>query len=420
MNYPFSHSRKIDRNINALHKANAAGIYGETGKCFAARASDYYILCKLSWDPTLKREDLLKEFCDAAFGAKASPVMYEMFEKIEDRVEKSMPQFFAGEMVKYYPNGYAERNRLMSEVIFNADFQNMCAPYIKKARQLADSPARKARVDFINRGIRAAAVTTESLRSIADLASAGVNMPLTQPSGKNIRMEKTNLIKIANRAVNAESARNTFLLANSGDNALTRGVFFGSTKISLRPWKALSEIALIQLKSGMYNYVVNNAFEYYGYSWDVKSVKGNGSYQYTASTNRDADDNYMVPSHAGQGISLQLDMPAGCEMEVVQQRPASSDVPVKATLRVFVKSKSNPLDYIKVSLAGKELEGVWVDKDLENVNDWHEIRFKPVDLNPGDYQLKVVASNPKKFFGKNEALTLNFDEFQLRLKEIKK
>ena len=420
MNYPFSHSRKIDRNIKALLKANAAGIYGETGKCFAARASDYYILCKLSWEPSLKREALLKEFCDAAFGPKASPVMYELFEKIEDRVEKFMPQFFSGEMVKYYPNGYAERNRLMSEVIFNDDFQKMCAPYIKKARQLADSADRKARVDFINRGIRMAAVTTESLRSIADLAAAGINMPLTQPSGKNIRMEKKNLIKIANRAVSAEGSRNTFLLSNSGDNALTRGVFFGSTKISLRPWKALSEIALIQLKSGMYNYVVNNAFEYNGYSWDVKSVKGDGSYKYTASTNRDADDNYMVPSHAGQGISLQLDMPSGSEMSVTQLRPASSDIPVRASLRFFVRSEGDPLDNIKVYLAGKELTGIWVDKDLENANNWHEVRFKPVDLPPGDYQLKVVASNPKKLFGKNEAVTLNFDEFQLRLKEIRK
>ena len=107
-------------------------------------------------------------------------------------------------------------------------------------------------------------------------------------------------------------------------------------------------------------------------------------------------------------------------MEIVQQRPAASDIPVKATLRFFVKSKNNPLDNIKVYLAGKELEGVWVDKDLENVNDWHEIRFKAIDLEPGDYKLKVVASNPKKLFGKNEPITLNFDEFQLRLKEVRK
>ena len=418
MNYPLNHSRKIDRNIKALHKVNAAGIYGETGKCFAARATDLYILCKLSWDPTLKREELLKEFCDAAFGSKASPVMYELFEKIEDRVEKCMPQFFSGEIVKHYPNGYAERNRLMSEVIFNDEFQKMCAPYIKNALKLADSADRKARINFINRGIRMAAVTTESLRSAADLAAAGVNMPLTQPSTKKIRMEKKNLIKIANRAVKAEGARSTFLLSNSGDNAITRGVFFGSSNFSLRPWKGLAEIALIQLKSGLYNYIVNNAFEYYGYSWDIKSVKGEGAYKFTAATNRDADDNYMVPCHAGQGISLQLDMPAGTEMTITQLRPVSTDVPAKATLRVFVKSEGNPLENLKFYLGDKELAGVWVDKALENVNNWHEIRFQAVELAPGDYQLKVKAANPKPFFGNGKALTLNFDEFQLRLKEI--
>ena len=415
MNYPLNHSRKIDRNVKALLKANAAGIYGETGKCFAARASDLYILCKLSWEPTLKREALLKEFCDAAFGAKASPVMYELFEKIEDRVETCMPQFFSGKMVKYYPNSYAERNRLMSEVIFNADFQKMCAPYIKKARKLADTPERKARVDFINRGIRMAAVTTESLRSIADLAAAGVNMPLTQPSGNNIRMEKKNLIKIANRAVKAEGARNVFLLSNSGDNAITRGVFFGGSSFSLRPWKGLAEIALIQLKNGMYNYVVNNAFEYYGYSWDVKSVKGNGSFKYTAATNRDAEDNYMVPCHAGQGISLQLDIPAGAEMSVTQQRPASSDLPVRASLSFFVKSAGNPLDNLSVYLGDKKLEGVWVDEKLKSADNWHELRFVPVELAPGDYPIKVVVSNPAK----DKAVTVNFDNFQLKFKELR-
>ncbi len=343
--------------------------------------------------------------------------MYELFEKIEDYIEKRMPKFGQGVNRKFYPNGYAERNRFMSEDLFNADFQKLCAPYIKKALKLADTKERKARVNFINRGFRMAAVTTESLRSIADLAAAGMNMPLTQPSGNFIRMEKKNLIKVAARAVKAEGARTTFLLANSGDNAITR-MFFGSSSFNLRPWKGLSEIALIQLKNGMYNYVVNNAFEYYGYSWDVKSVKGEGKFQYTAATNRDADDNYMVSCHGGQGISLQLDMPAGTEMTVTQLRPASTDVPVKATMRVFVKSVGDPLANLKFYLGDKELKGIWVDKDLENVNNWHEIRFQSVELAPGDYQIKVVASNPEKFFGKNEPLTLNLDEFQLRFKEI--
>ena len=230
-------------------------------------------------------------------------------------------------------------------------------------------------------------------------------------------MEKKNLIKIATRAAKAEAARTTFLLTNSGDNAITR-MFFGSSSFSLRPWKGLSEIALIRLKNGMYNYLVNNSFEYYGYSWSVKSVKGEGKFKYTAATNRDADDNYMVPCHGGQGISLQLDMPVGCEMEITQLRKASTDVPVKATFSAFVKSEENPLDNVKFFLGGKELKGIWVDEKLDNVNNWHEIRFQSVELAPGDYELKVVASNPKKIFGTNKPLTLNFDNFQLRFKDI--
>ena len=55
MRYPLSHSRKIDRNLKLLHKIGAAGIYGETGRNFAARASDLYLLTVLAWDPTADR-----------------------------------------------------------------------------------------------------------------------------------------------------------------------------------------------------------------------------------------------------------------------------------------------------------------------------------------------------------------------------
>lgn len=420
MNYPLNHSRKIDRNVKTLYRAKAAGIYGETGKCFAARATDLYILCKLSWDPTLKREALLKDFCDAAFGLKASPVMYELFEKIEDRVEKIMATKNSnpGAVFKFYRNGYAERNRLMS-TIFNDEFQKMCAPYIKKALKLADTPARRARVEFFNRGIRMAAVTTESLVSCHDLAAAGVNMPLTQPSANFIRMEKKNLIKVATRTVNAEKRRSTFLLTNSGDNAINRSVFFGGSAFNLRPWKGLAEIALIQLRSGTFNYIVNGAFEYNGYSWDVKTRSGKLKYDYTTAVNRDADDNYMVPCHAYQGVSLQLDMEAGAEAEITQLRPVSCDNDVIASLRMYVRCSGNPLDKITVYLGKHKLQGVWVDKALPDENNWHEVRFVPVKLAPGDHQLKINVANPAGFFG-GSAMTVNFDDIKLQLKETAK
>ena len=67
MNYPLNHSRKIDRNLKTLYKGKAAGIYGEPGSSFGSRGSDHYILSKLAWDPTLKREDILKDFCSIEF-----------------------------------------------------------------------------------------------------------------------------------------------------------------------------------------------------------------------------------------------------------------------------------------------------------------------------------------------------------------
>ncbi len=413
MNYPLSHSRKIDRNVKLLKKLNAAGIYGETGRDFAARASDLYILTKLAWDPDLKREDILNDFCTAAFGKKAAPIMYELFEKIEDRVEAKIETHLDnyGKYFNDYPNDYAEFNRFLT-TIFDADFQKMCAPYLKKAYKTADSAERKARVEFIQRGIGYAAITTEYLDSCRNLAAAGVNMALTQPSENEIVMEKANLIKVAQRAVKASQARERYLDNSAQDSALRRGTF---NTISLRPWKAMAEISLVRLKSGSFNYIVNGAFEYRGYSWQSEIVKGSGKCSYTTETNCDAEDNYMVPCHAMQGVSCQLDVDPVSTMNLIQKRAVTTTVPMRATFSMFVKCTGNPLEQISVTLGDKKFVGEWVNRAFaaEN-NNWCELRFHPVALNAGNHILKITATNT----GKNAA-KFNFDELQLRLKEIR-
>ena len=418
MSYPLSHSRKIDRNIKTLYECNAAGIYGETGKNFGARATDLYILCKLSWNPTLKREELLKEFCDAAFGKKASPVMYELFEKIEDWVEKHTREFKTkkGVNFQYYKNDYAEFNRFQASV-FDEKFNAMCKSYLNKAGKLADSAERKARVNFFRIGLMKALNTTEVLRGNADLAAIGVNMPLTQPSANFIAMEKSELMKTIQQALDAHKKQGVYSYTYGHNFAFGRGL---GNVITLRPWHTLAQIARVDILTGNFNYLVNGAFEYYGYSWDVKTAKGNAKSACVTTDNCDAPNNFMVTSHAGQGVSLQVDMAPGAEVEVKQLRPIIAKTPMMLSGKMHIKCpEGNPQKFVKAKFGKYDLELIWANKGIQERENWCEVRFKPIEVVPGEYDFSFTVSNPAGFFGGKER-TFNFDDLRLQLKSVKR
>ncbi len=414
MGYPLSHSRKIDRNLKTLYKCKAAGIYGETGKNFGSRGTDLYILCKLAWNPTLKREDILKDYCDSAFGAKASPVMYELFEKIQDRVESRTREFKTkkGENFKHYKNDYAEFNRFQASV-FNEAFNKMCKTYLNKADKLADTADRKARVQFFRVGLMKAMNTTEFLRANADLAAIGVNMPLTQPSTNFITMEKSELMKTVANALAVNKKRDIYHYTYANDFTFSRGL---GNVIHLRPWHTLAQIARIDILTGNFNYLVNGAFEYYGYSWDTKAVNGEAVCNYVTTDNCDAPNNFMVTSHAGQGVSLQTDLKPGAVVEVKQLRPIAAKTSMQLSGQIFIKCPGgDPEKYVTASFGKHKLELVWINKGMQERKDWCEVRFKPITVVPGQYEFKFTVSNP----GKADK-SFNFDNLRLQLKEIKK
>ncbi|MBQ9338339.1 MAG: DUF4838 domain-containing protein [Lentisphaeria bacterium] len=412
MNYPLSHSRKIDRNLKLLHKLNAAGIYGEPGKDFAARASDLYILLKLSWDPTLKREDILHDFCNKGFGPKAGPVMYELFEKIEDwtsqLVEKR--EKFAAPFRKEYDNGYAANNYAKAQC-YNADFQKMCAGYMNKALKLAETLERKERIEFIRSGIKRAERTSNVLNAFSDLAAIGINMPLTQPSGKEIRMEKRNLQKVVSAAAAAVKAYQSFHSVHSPNNAFSNGVIGSMTKLSLRPWFILTDKARLDLSANRFNYMVNGAFEYTTYSWKT-DAQGGAKVFATHECNHDADDNYMVQCHGRQGISLEVSLPAESSAELIQKRKISPAQDQLVNFKLFVKCAKDPLNYMTVEFAGQKLTGYLLPPDIEDGSGWNEIRFKQIKVPAGDHEFKITFRN-----GDKEPVTLHLDDLVLRMKE---
>ena len=407
MRYPLSHSRKIDRNLKLLHKIGAAGIYGETGNDFAVRASDLYLLARLSWDPELDRAAELQDFCDKAFGP-AAETMYNLFEAIEDRVERKIEdygQFQDKVFDQFNRRGYAGFNHYLT-TIFDKDFAAMCERETKKALKLADTPERKKRVEYIASGLAFAKIVTAALRGFADLADIGNDVSLTLPSCEDIKMEKGELMKVVNRAISAENARKRYSQMHHGSNALTTDT--RSQALSLRPWGAMAERAKLLLASDRYNYLVNGAFEYRGFSWEVT---GDGTNEYTTVRNHDADDNWMVQCHQGQGISLELTVAPHGEMKVRQLRKVSPATPVSARLKLFARGGDDPLAHISASLGGVELKGVDIGKELPDDDGWHELRFQPAEIPAGDHEFVLTVRNPG-----DEPLSVNLDDLNLRLR----
>ena len=408
MRYPISHSRKFDRNLKLLRDLGAAGVYGNPGTDFAVRASDLYLLSALAWNPSVNREETLRDFCEKGFGKEAGEVMFALFEAIEDRVETKIAAYSQShsEIFKNnYSNTYAEFNRYQT-TIFDAAFSEMCDRETKKAAKLADTLERKARVNYIARGLAFAKLQTTALRSFMDLAAIGVNMPLTQPSDKEIVMEKANLLKIADAAIAAERARRFYPYADLGSNALTTDS--RSEALNLRPWGVMAERTKMLLRMDRFSSLVNGAFEYSGYSWDVS---GDGTNTFTTARNHDADEDWMVQCHGGQGVSLELTVAPHGEMKVRNLRKVSPAEPVTAKLRLFARCEGDPLACLSVSIGGVALKGADVSKEIPEDDNWHELRFLPARLPAGDHEFEITVKNPG-----DEPLVVNLDDLNLRLK----
>ncbi len=222
-------------------------------------------------------------------------------------------------------------------------------------------------------------------------------------------MEKSELMKVAARAIKAEDARRNYpSLFPQYSNLLSSDR--RSEALSLRPWRTLAERAQLKLQSDRYSYLVNGAFEYSGYSWNVS---GDGTNVYTTIRNHDSDYNVMVQCHGRQGISLELAVAPHGRMVVRNLRKVSPAKPQEARLRLFVRSEGDPLRFLKVSFAGQELKGFDVSHDVPEADYWHELRFSPVQVPTGDHEFVMTVENPG-----DESLTLNFDDLDLRLGQV--
>lgn len=413
MDLPIAHSRKIDANLKLLRQVQAAGIYGEPGRAFCTRATDLYILAKLAWNPDRKREDILLEFCHAAFGETAAQAMFDYFEKLEEHVSDGNSRYFLEKtsdrnpIFQQYPNGYAEQLRHLATLFDNPFLQRALAD-LAAARKLARTPAQKARVDFFTSGIRYSEIMVTSISCLQELAAVGTMLPLIQPAAVKTTMEKSQLLEVANRAIAAENARETFLARHANQNTIEPGLYQSAQNITLRPWKALAEIARLDLLAQRYNYLVNGAFEYRQYEWELDPSAGS-TCSFATGVNHDADNNFMVQCHAGQGISLQLDLPPGGQVRVRSQRQVAIARTGDLLLSMWMRSEAAPLQLLTARINDEKLDGVWVNRELETDN-WHELRFKPLAAAAGSYTLELTLRNTTA-----QAQRVHLDDLRLKI-----
>ena len=384
---PIDHSRLIAHNINLLSKYGAAGIYGEPSNNFAIRPSDNYLLAKLSWNPALKREDILNDFCRSAFG-NAADLMYEYFDSGETEFWAKWSKLMLSKrpMMEFVPSMYANTLKVLSQ-IFDKEWAKARIAKLRKAKAKAKLPEEKARIDYIISGVNVALSKSELNEMWSLAAAAGVQLPLMQPDTQKVRMEKRHLQKLINQVLNKNYRHELILASNAYGNCVPGLGFLREYAITVRPWKTVCEMAKLDLASDRFNYLVNGAFESRLWEWEIK---GDPALKYTVTGERNCDDknNFIAQCHLNQGLSLKLEIPANSSVTLTNTRPIESDTPAALCASMFVRGDAE----VKVDFNGNAVKTFHVNAGMED-DQWKELRFAPLAVKPGKYTFNAVISN---------------------------
>ena len=402
---PIDHSTLIEHNIKLLRKYNAAGIYGEASIASSVRATDNYILAKLAWDPDLKRDDLLRDFCQSAFG-DAADAMYKYFDEGEKRFLKKWSEASKREypMLAYAPSMYANRLRMLS-AIFDKEWYKNATNQLNRARKLAKKPIEKKRIEFFLAGVQVVYSKSRLNAMWSEVAAGGLVLPLIQPSETKVRMEKNTLRKLFAEAQKAAIGNEATIAHNLVENATAGVGFLREYAISLRPWKSMTEIGLLDLASNRFNYLVNGCFEYRQWEWDIQGAK-DLQYSFTRERNCDAKDNFMSQCHLSQGLSLKLEIPAKTSVVITSKRPIESDIPAVLRSSLFARGDAE----VTADFNGKKLKTFHVNAGLEEEG-WKELRFTPLPMQPGKYIFRVTVNNPS-----DKTQIMYLDNMQVQVK----
>lgn len=404
---PWLHTRAIADNIRLLHENGAIGLYGEGGKDFANNALNYYLLAALMWNPNRSREEVINDFCSAGFGPAAT-AMREYFELLEETTQTwARQQLEAGKTIDYADkfNGYAD--------MFSPERLAAARQLLRQAERETGDPRQQKRIQFFRDGLDYTEIFAKMVRAYQQAAGIGVPMVFTFPAEPRAVLDDGLVTTVLQAAVSAGEARERRLCELQGGNALDLGLMMYGNRPELRPWHRVAQDHLLAARKGLFNYLVNGAFEFGDYAWDLAP----DAMAITRDDNRDDFHNAMANYHAGQGRSLLTTLPAGGNA-VAASRIAVKTAPTTSwVLSGWCKNPSGLI--LKPTLLWEHngQNGSCPLKELPNgfvdAKGWREFLFEPFIL-PGDdgasFRLQLEIANPT---GQEASLWLD----DLRLKK---
>ena len=405
-NMPWLHTKLIAENLKFIQSHGAMGIYGECGKDWSNNALNYYVLARMMWNPGLKLEDVVDDFCRNAFGGGAE-AMKAYFEYVENHIDR----YYSG---REFGNGYAAGlNDFVA--MFDKEFVRKGNQMLNTALRAAGTPEQKARVEFFRTGLNYSLVFTDALRAYRKAAGIGLNLVFIQPDSSIRCIDDAMIEKILTEAERAGMQREYYLSAVHGTNALDFGLMQYIGRTVNMSWERVVQDQKLAWRQGYYNYLGNGAFEYNG-SWDYRTVKGQAAARIDLSTCHDSITNNMAQYHGQQGRSLKIELGPDSELAAESAVRVKSEPGVKWKLDGFLLSGSPEvrLDAVIEWNDGGRKQFLTLERRKDEVvrerTGWEEIRFRPFVL-PSDkaVEMRVIlkASNSGK------ASFINIDDFKL-------
>ena len=114
--YPVAHSMKVDFPYFGGH--GVTGMYSETHTHWGNQGMNFYLYARLCWDPMLDVDELVREYCDLAFGP-AGRTMLDYYKLLERTMAGPTPYYMgSGECARVFgPQVVAEAQKLMDRAV---------------------------------------------------------------------------------------------------------------------------------------------------------------------------------------------------------------------------------------------------------------------------------------------------------------
>lgn len=377
-NMPWLHTKLLAENLKFIYDRGAVGIYGEGGNDWANNALNYYLLSKMMWNPNLKREDVIDDFCRHGFGEAA-----ESMRKYFDFMEGTLDKWYADRMAAGLPfrDGYAGRMENFVD-IYTPEVLKNAGQLLSAASKKAAAPEDRERVEFFRIGLGYAELFVKTIRAYRKAAACGLNMVFITPEDGIYCIDDAMLARILNDAEKSQSQLGYYLAKYHGLNALDLGRYLYIGQTVHMSWERIVQDQKLALRQGYFNYLVNGAFEY-DHGWDYKTLKGNAGAGIELSTSHDSFTNNMAQFHGRQGRSLKIVLESGGEFAAASKvRVLASpgtlwkvegfyrDDSGRATVQALVEWD----DGSAVGTLNLERRN---DEVIKEKNGWQEIRFRP-------------------------------------------